>query len=120
MLEVNTADLTTVLDQLRSEIRELSERLSRIESAAAQPAAAPPAPAPARPQPEAPPPQPAAAPEQPQADEPISEEIMLVISAAVAAFLGERAHVRQIRLIRSPIWSQQGRVSIQASHRLRR
>jgi methylmalonyl-CoA carboxyltransferase 12S subunit len=119
MLDVNTADLTTVLDQLRSEIRELSERLSRIESAAAQPAAPPPAPAPPQPQPGAPPSQQAAAPEEPQA-EPISEEVMLAISAAVAAFLGERAHVRQIRLIRSPAWSQQGRVSIQASHRLRR
>ena len=35
----------------------------------------------------------------------------------VAAFLGERAHIRQIRLVSSTAWAQQGRVSIQASHR---
>lgn len=48
----------------------------------------------------------------------VSEEIIVVISAAVAAFLGKRAHVRQIRLVRSAGWSQQGRVTIQASHAL--
>ncbi len=48
----------------------------------------------------------------------VSEEIILVISAAVAAFLGKRAHVRQISLVRSAAWSQQGRVTIQASHAL--
>ena len=50
----------------------------------------------------------------------VPEEIVMVISAAVAAFLGERARVRQIRLISSQAWAQQGRVSIQASHRLER
>ena len=49
--------------------------------------------------------------------EPVSEEILLVIAAAVAAFLGERAHVRQVRLLSSPAWAQQGRVSVMASHR---
>lgn len=47
----------------------------------------------------------------------VSEEILLVISAAVAAFLGERAHVRQVRLVHSDAWAQQGRVSVMASHR---
>jgi methylmalonyl-CoA carboxyltransferase large subunit len=42
---------------------------------------------------------------------------LLVISAAVAAFLGERAHVRQVRLVHSDAWAQQGRVSVMASHR---
>ena len=36
---------------------------------------------------------------RPDAAEEISEEILLVISAAVAAFLGERAHIRQVRLL---------------------
>ena len=40
--------------------------------------------------------------------------------AAVAAYLGERAHVRQIRLISSQAWGQQGRVTVQASHTLHR
>jgi methylmalonyl-CoA carboxyltransferase 12S subunit len=51
---------------------------------------------------------------------PISEERLLAISAAVAAFLGERVRIRQIRLIRSNAWAQQGRVSVQASHWLHR
>lgn len=55
-----------------------------------------------------------------RADDEIAPEILLAISAAVAAFLGERAHVRQIRLISSPAWGQQGRVNVQASHTLHR
>ncbi len=47
----------------------------------------------------------------------VPEEVLLVISAAVAAFLGERAHVRQVRLLHSDAWAQQGRVSVMASHR---
>jgi methylmalonyl-CoA carboxyltransferase 12S subunit len=52
------------------------------------------------------------------APEGITEEEVLAISAAVAAYLGVRAHIRQIRLISGNAWAQQGRVSIQASHRL--
>jgi methylmalonyl-CoA carboxyltransferase large subunit len=36
----------------------------------------------------------------------------------VAAFLGKKPHIRQIRLLGSAAWSQQGRVTIQASHAL--
>jgi methylmalonyl-CoA carboxyltransferase large subunit len=65
------------------------------------------------------PPKPVAPTPAPQpATDPISEEIMLVIAAAVAAYLGERAHIRVVRLVPSNAWAQQGRVSIQASHRL--
>jgi len=48
----------------------------------------------------------------------ISEAEVLAISAAIAAWLGVHAHIRQIRLIRTGAWAQQGRVTIQASHRL--
>ena len=48
----------------------------------------------------------------------ISEEEVLAISAAIAVWLGVHAHIRQIRLIRTGAWAQQGRVTIQASHRL--
>ena len=48
----------------------------------------------------------------------ISEEELLAISATLAAWLGVQAHIRQIRLIRTGAWAQQGRVTIQASHRL--
>ena len=48
----------------------------------------------------------------------LSEELVLVISAAIAAFLGKKPHIRQIRLLGSAAWAQQGRVTIQASHAL--
>ncbi|HVS35925.1 MAG TPA: hypothetical protein VMS17_10120 [Gemmataceae bacterium] len=48
--------------------------------------------------------------------EPLSEELVMVVSAAIAAFLGKRPHIRQIRLLRSDAWAQQGRAIIQASH----
>jgi methylmalonyl-CoA carboxyltransferase 12S subunit len=48
----------------------------------------------------------------------ISEEEVLAISAALAAWFGVHAHIRQIRLIRTGAWAQEGRVTIQASHRL--
>ena len=56
----------------------------------------------------------------PPAEEPITQEVLLAISAAVAAYLGKRARVRAVRLLGSTRWSQEGRVSIQASHRLDR
>src|SRR5262245_60239762 len=48
----------------------------------------------------------------------LSEELVLVISAAIAAFLGKKPHIRQIRLLGAAAWAQQGRVMIQASHAL--
>ena len=56
-----------------------------------------------------------AAPRPPE-PEGLSEELILVISSAVAAFLGKKPHIRQIRLQGSATWAQQGRVTIQASH----
>lgn len=46
----------------------------------------------------------------------LDEELIAVISAAVAAYLGKKPHIRQIQLIGSPAWGMQGRVTIQASH----
>ena len=48
----------------------------------------------------------------------ITEDELLAISAAIGAYLGVRAHIRQIRLAGTSAWAQQGRVSIQASHTL--
>ncbi|MGE3819414.1 MAG: hypothetical protein AB7I30_08265 [Isosphaeraceae bacterium] len=47
----------------------------------------------------------------------LREEVVVVIAAAVAAYLGKRARVRQIRLLGSHAWGLQGRVTIQASHK---
>jgi len=48
----------------------------------------------------------------------LSEELIVVIGAAVAAYLGKTAPIRQIRLLSTSAWAQQGRVLIQASHSL--
>ena len=105
--------VSQILEELQAKLAALEARNEKLEACVARilelehpapvsPPVKPPAPVPA-PQPEA---------------APISEEIMLVIAAAVAAYLGERAHVRVIRLVPSHAWAQQGRLSIQASHRL--
>jgi methylmalonyl-CoA carboxyltransferase large subunit len=85
--------LENLVADLQAEVRRLSARLSAVETQLAAGTNTAPAPAKA-----------------------ISEEEMLAISAAVAAFLGVRAHVRQVRLIHSDAWAQVGRVNIQASH----
>ena len=47
----------------------------------------------------------------------LSEETLLAISAAVAAFLGVQARVRNVRLVHSSAWAQVGRIGAHASHR---
>jgi len=91
----------------------ITERLDRMESrirALEKPAAA------AEPVKSA---APAAAPVESAKPDEISEEILMVISAAVAAFMGVKARIRKVRRMSETgmnPWSQQGRVSIQASH----
>ncbi len=118
-----SGQLTDLLAKLSAQVEALSERLAKLEAASSSalgqaqgertsetppvaPAAAPAAKG-ARPRPTPPP----TAPE-------ISEEELLAVSAALAAFFGVRMRIRQIRLLGSQAWAQQGRVSIQASHRL--
>jgi methylmalonyl-CoA carboxyltransferase large subunit len=94
---VDLARLADTLEALRREVARLNERVAALE-AAARPAAPPAAPA----------------------AEGLSEELVLVIGAAIAAFLGKKPHIRQIRLLGSAAWAQQGRATIQASHALQR
>jgi methylmalonyl-CoA carboxyltransferase large subunit len=102
-------DLAAALEQLQAQMAEMSKHIEFLEHgngvsgrtvvAPEQPAAA--APAHVEPVPAG-----------------ITEEELLAISAALGAYLGVRAHIRQIRLVSTTAWAQQGRVSIQASHRL--
>ncbi len=94
------------LAELEARFRELEARLGGKNGATA-PAAAAAAPAPA------PAPQAASAKE-----EELSPEILMVISAAIAAFLGKKARIRRVRRATPGMnpWAQQGRVNIQASH----
>jgi methylmalonyl-CoA carboxyltransferase large subunit len=94
-------DVTALLKRLD----QLEQRVHALEAAAlasTSVAAAAPAPAPAH---------------APAPDE-LSEELLTVLSAAIAAFLGVKARIRQVRLTGRDGWAQQGRASIMASHRL--
>lgn len=102
--------IEAVLADIQAQLRSLTERLDRLEGSAPAPAAAP---RPAE--------VPVAAAEAPAAQPPhetITEEELLAISAALAMHFGVRVRIRQIRLISSQAWAQQGRVWVQASHRL--
>jgi methylmalonyl-CoA carboxyltransferase 12S subunit len=109
MPTVNVMDLAATLEQLQAQMAAMSKHIEFLEqrngvsgrtvAAHEQPAAAAPTLVEAVP----------AA---------ITEEELLAISAALGAYLGVRAHIRQIRLVSTTAWAQQGRVSIQASHRL--
>jgi methylmalonyl-CoA carboxyltransferase 12S subunit len=103
MSQVTLKSLSEELDALRTHLAALTAKIAEMGGAEVSPPAAP---APVAPV--------AAAPEP----EEISEEILLALSAAVAAYLGKRAHIRTVRLLSSTAWAQQGRVNIQASHRL--
>lgn len=97
-------DLRLELEALRKEVAELREAVAALK---------------ATPAPAAPKPAPAAAP-APKA-EAISPEVMMVISAAVAAYLGKRATIKLVRPMHRSMdgWRLQGRVAIQGSHRVR-
>ena len=109
-------NVSATLQEILKQLAGLSSRLAEVEKAAAT-AAAPPAPA-ANTSVEARIAEPIPTPTSVAAAAGISEEEFLAISAALAAWLGVQAHIRQIRLIHSGAWAQQGRATIQASHRL--
>jgi methylmalonyl-CoA carboxyltransferase large subunit len=109
--------LNATLQDILRQLAELSGRLTEVEKLVAT-AATPPAPAATAGKVEAPIPEPSPAISSVAATAGISEEEFLAISAALAAWLGVQAHIRQIRLIRTGAWAQQGRVTIQSSHRL--
>ncbi len=53
--------------------------------------------------------------------EEVTPEILVMITAAVTAFLGKKVRIRSAKMLQSPYelvnpWSQQGRVFVQASH----
>jgi methylmalonyl-CoA carboxyltransferase large subunit len=104
------ARLAESLEALRAELARLGDRVAILEEAVAtrssELARAPGAEKPR-----------SAAAAAPQPDG-LDEELLSIISAAVAAFLGKRARIRQIQVLGHAAWAQQGRVSIQASHRL--
>jgi methylmalonyl-CoA carboxyltransferase large subunit len=100
---VKVDDLAATLEQLQAQMAEMSRHIEFLEqrnaAATARQAAAP------------------VVREEPVPTG-ITEAELIAISAALGAYLGVRAHIRQIRLVSTAAWAQEGRVSIQASHRL--
>jgi methylmalonyl-CoA carboxyltransferase large subunit len=111
------------MDELRARQTELAEQIRSVQHAVAALELKKPEPVVAAPVPKVEAAKPVlkdVAPARAMAPEAISEEIMLVIAAAVAAFVGQSARVRSARYVhegQSP-WAQQGRVFVQASHNL--
>ena len=103
-----TQSMTALLAELNERLRDLDERVRGLEAKLSpQPA---PAPVAAASVPVA---------EKQAEEEQIEPEILMVIAAAVAAFMGHKAKIRRVRRsIAGGVnpWAQQGRVSIQASH----
>lgn len=95
--------ILTELDLLRAEADRLAERMAALEAAIQEERAAAAQ---------------AQAAQSPAEEEGLAEELVSVLSAAIAAYLGVKPHIRQIRLIDSASWAQQGRVTMQASHLL--
>lgn len=100
--------LPGVMEALRAEVRSLGARVGELEARLAELAQAASAVMPTLTRPTA----------APVAHDEITEEELLALSAAIAAFLGARARIRHVRLVHSATWAQVGRVHIQASHRV--
>ena len=104
--------------EMRAELAKLREIVETSSTAESKPAAsiAKPEARTALPQ------KPKAAPAPAPAKEEITPDILAVIAAAVAHFVGAGARIRSTRLLPTPggisPWAQQGRVIIQASHNL--
>jgi methylmalonyl-CoA carboxyltransferase large subunit len=108
---------TRQLNEFAGTLKALETRLAELSRTPAMPPAAAPAgiqtpvaaamPVPAAPQ-----------------QEEVTPEILVVIAAAVTAFLGKKVRIRSAKMLGSRPqvanpWSQQGRALIQASHHLR-
>jgi hypothetical protein len=58
-------------------------------------------------------------------NEEVTPETLVVIAAAVTAFLGKKVRIRSAKMLQQPrevanLWSQQGRMLVHASHNLRK
>jgi methylmalonyl-CoA carboxyltransferase 12S subunit len=88
------------IDSLRSELARLEARVAAVEDASAAAAGS----------------SPQLGAEAAAASTSVNGDLAIAIAAAVAAYLGKRPHIRQIRLLGSSAWAQQGRVSVQGSY----
>lgn len=119
-----TRDSERKIGSLREAVQSLETKIAELNKATSiqTPVSAPAPAAVLQPQPAAASkavPASAAAPE-----EEITPDLLVVIAAAVTAFLGKKVRIRSARMLQSPYeivnpWAQQGRIFVQASHNLR-
>lgn len=100
-LRRQVASLAETVEQMRQQLARQSEMLAKLSPA--------------------PPAMPAATPVH---EKPVAPDVLVIIAAAISSFLGKKIRIRSARMLQSPYeivnpWSQQGRVSVQASHFLR-
>ncbi len=106
ILQEQVRALTEAVQELRAQLQDQSRMLAELSARVSGTA-----PAEARPAQES--------------QEEVSSDTLLIIAAAVTAFLGKKVRIRSARQLQSPYeiinpWAQQGRVVVQASHLLRR
>ncbi len=107
--------LRRIEHQLAS-VAEMKSTVDALVDRKPEPVALTEPPKPARPKPAV-----AAPASEPAREEGLPHETLVVIAAAVAAFLGKSVRLRSARLIQplpDSAWAQQGRVYVQASHNL--
>jgi len=81
-----TSDTSDTVAELKALVAQLGARLQRLEDNAAQ--------------------------WHPE----VTEDVLLAICAACAAYLGKRATIKQVHLRRGSTWASQGRAVVQQSH----
>lgn len=93
---MDIATIAQELEALRSEVTELRAEVARLHAKAP------------------------AKPAKPKAE--VTDDIAMVIAAAVSAFMGHKARIKTIRHYEDALategWRVQGRVAVQASHRM--
>ena len=99
------------LSELAAAFKALEARVAELSQPAAVPVAEAAAPA-------------SVAKEEVHKNEEVTPEMLVVIAAAVTAFLGKKVRIRSAKMLRPAFeganpWSLQGRVSVHASHQLR-
>ena len=97
-------DIAVILREMQSQIADIAGRVARLEAGAKiQPSVATAVETVSKP-----------ATTPVPAKQEITEQEIIAISAALGAYLGVRVHIRQVRLLSSSAWAQQGRVLVQA------
>lgn len=99
--------LSDAVKSLEAEFAQLRKSVPTESTAAATPVSSPPTPAVAA-----------------REAQEITPDILVVLAAAVTAFLGKKVRIRSAKMLQSPYeivnpWAQQGRAIVQASHNLR-